>query len=389
MRAFAFPTTMDRYIGRLMAKPLAITLVLSAMLFLLDKLRRLLDFVVDQGGSPKLVFTLLANILPTYVSFGLVVGSLLSVIFAFRRLALSAELDVLRATGVSYGRMLAVPFCFAVLLTMVNVGLVGFVQPHARYAYKRIEFDLRSGAFGMAVRPGEFAHLGPSQTLRIGNVAKDGLSDIFIKSHVKRHEVSITARNATVLATPDREAIVFRLADGVLVDETPGRTPRLLNFTRHDLRIPLPRIGPAVARGNDADELTLIELASAARGRSAGRATPVVATANLNFRLVEIATLWVLPLLGLPLAVPPKRTASGLGIFVGILVLVAWYKLDQYLLARAVAGKLDPVLGFWVPFAIFAISSGWFYHAFAHRVGGHPLSSMEAGWARLRKLWRR
>ena len=38
----------------------------------------------------------------------------------------------------------------------------------------------------------------------------------------------------------------------------------------------------------------------------------------------------MLPLLAVALAVPPKRSSSALGIFVAILIVVAYHKVNQY-----------------------------------------------------------
>lgn len=389
MRGAAFPTNMDRYIARLMAKPLAIVLALSAMILLLDKLRRLLDFVVNEGGSPRIVFSLLANIAPTYISFGVVLGSLLSVVLAFRKLAMSAELDVLRASGVSYARMLAMPFCFAIVLAAVNFLLIGFAQPHARYAYKQIEFDLQSGALGMTIRPGEFNRIGKASTLWIGKISDGRLDDVFIRTSGGQHSLTISAAHARVLEAPERDVLLFRLGRGVLVEQNENfSVPRILSFTSYDMRVPLPKTVGGLGRGSDADELTIPELARLAKMPTDGPVEQTVAAANFHFRLVQVATLLVLPMLGLALAVPPKRTESGVGIFASVVLLVLWYKVDQYALMRAAAGGLNPVIGLWGTFAIFAALSAYLYDRFAHRIGSRPLGAIEAGWARIRDAWR-
>ena len=62
------------------------------------------------------------------------------------------------------------------------------------------------------------------------------------------------------------------------------------------------------------------------------------AQANLHFRLVEVVMMLMLPLLAVALAVPPKRSASSLGIFVGIVMIVTYHKVNQYAERPASAG---------------------------------------------------
>ena len=50
----------------------------------------------------------------------------------------------------------------------------------------------------------------------------------------------------------------------------------------------------------------------------------------------------MLPLLAVALAVPPKRSSSALGIFVGIVIVVAYHKVNQYAEQAGAQGRLDP-----------------------------------------------
>ena len=61
----------------------------------------------------------------------------------------------------SYGRLLRVPYaCTPLALALLNLAIVGFVQPYARYAYEGLRFELRSGALGASIKVGEFTKLG-------------------------------------------------------------------------------------------------------------------------------------------------------------------------------------------------------------------------------------
>ena len=62
----------DRYLARSIAVPLFGTLVLAAMLLVLDKMLRLFDFVASEGGPVSVVFKMLVNLIPEYA--GLEIG---------------------------------------------------------------------------------------------------------------------------------------------------------------------------------------------------------------------------------------------------------------------------------------------------------------------------
>ena len=46
----------------------------------------------------------------------------------------------------------------------------------------------------------------------------------------------------------------------------------------------------------------------------------------------------MLPLLAIALAVPPKRSTSSLGIFIGIVMVVTYHKINQYAESAAAQG---------------------------------------------------
>ena len=111
----------------------------------------------------------------------------------------------------------------------------------------------------------------------------------------------------------------------------------------------------------------------------------MAAEAHFNFRMVEVVMMLMLPLLAIALAVPPKRSSSGLGIFVSILIVVAYHKVNQYAEAAAAGGRLDPTLGLWLPLVVLAGLVYWMYHVLAHRPGGQPIGALEWFFAGLAK----
>ena len=387
----------DRYIARLIFVPLVGTLTLAAMLLVLDKMLRLFDFVVSEGGPVAVVWQMLANMLPEYLSLGIPLGLMLGTLLAFRRLALSSELDTLRAVGIGYTRLLRVPYLYAIALLALNIFIVGFVEPRARYGYEQLRFELRSGALGASIKVGEFTNLGRRMTLRVEASESEGrlLHGVFVNAETKDGKnLAVTADHGTFLATDDPDTIILRLSNGRLVHDAPNyRAPRVLSFAAHDLPIDLPAIEAFRGRGGgDEDELTLLELIGGDYPDELRQA----ARANFHFRMVEIVMMLLMPLLAVALAVPPKRSTSGLGIFLAIVMMVTYHKVNQYAEAAAAQGRFDPIPALWIPFLIFAAIILWMYWTLAYKPGGQPIGGLErafgklgAGIGRLLRLGRR
>ncbi|WP_420145146.1 LPS export ABC transporter permease LptF [Sphingobium sp.] len=381
-------TATDRYLARLIAVPMLGTLVIAAMLLVLDKMLSLFDFVAAEGGPVSVVWRMLANMLPEYLSLGIPIGLMLGILLAFRKLAMSSELDVMRAVGLSYGRLLRVPYIYAIALALLNFGIVGFVQPLSRHAYEALRFELRSGALGASIKVGEFTTLGKRMTMRIERSKDEGrnLQGIFVRA-VSRdgQSVAVTAAQGTFLATDDPDVIIFRLRDGVLVNDAPKyKTPRILSFSSHDLPIDLPQIENF--RGRDVDrEKTIPELMVIGRNPATPDKLKAEVRANFHYRMVEVVFMLLLPLAALAFAIPPKRSTSALGVFLSIVFIVTYHKINQYGEGIGALGKVDPIIALWGPFLLASGLVLWMYHVIAHRPGGQPIGALEVAFSKLGK----
>jgi lipopolysaccharide export system permease protein len=375
----------DRYIAKSVLVPLLGTLVLAAALLVLDKMLRLFDFVINAGGPVSVVWRMLANLLPEYFALGIPIGLLLGVLLAFRKLAVSSELDALRGVGAGFGRLLRMPYAFAFGLLLLNLFIVGWLQPWTHYGYERLRFDLRSGALGASLKVGEFNTLSKRFTLRIDRSERNGtqLHGIFVQADDNSGtSIVATAQHGRFLSTDDPDTILFRLDQGRVIQQSPKfETPRTLSFQSYDLPINLPQVDRFRARGaaeDEVDERTLPELLSEGYGGTAkDQEAELAARSNLHFRLVEVAMMLLIPLLAVALAVPPKRSASSLGIFVGIVLVVAYHKLNQWAEGAGTRGKIFPEVALWVPFLLFAALIVWMYRTLATKPGGQPIGSLE------------
>jgi lipopolysaccharide export system permease protein len=336
---------------------------------------------------------MLGALIPEYASLAIPLGLLLGILLAFRKLATSSELDVMRAVGLSYGRLLRVPYIIAGVLMVVNVALVFYIQPVSRYYYEQLEYELRSGALGASIKVGEFTTLADRMALRIESSEDNGrrLQGIFARvANAKGQVLSISAREGAFLATTDNpNTIILRLTDGTIVQDTGSSTPRVLSFTRHDLPIDLPQIERFRARGDAEREYILPELLRIGWSDGATETKRDASRASFNFRMVEVVMMLLMPLLAVALAIPPKRSTSALGVFVSVVMVVAYHKVNQYGEDIAALGRFDPALALWVPFALFAALILWMYYKVAMVPGGQPIGALETWFDKLAKRIRK
>jgi len=360
--------------------PMLAVFVIAASLLVLDKMLKLFDFVASEGGPISVVFQMLAGMLPEYASVAIPLGLMLGVLLAFRKLATSSELDVMRAVGLGYNRLLRVPYLITGVLMALNLLVVGYLQPLSRYYYEQLQFELRSGALGASIKVGEFTTLKDRMALRIERSQDEGRKLVGIFARIasgKGQVLSISAREGQFMALKDNpDTIILRLVDGQILQSAPGHTTRVLNFSRHDVPIDLPAIEKFRQRGKDR-EYVLPELLRIGWGDGASESVRMASQASLNYRMAEVAMMIFLPLLAVALAVPPKRSTSSLGVFVSIVMVTVYHKLCEYGQGVAAAGRANPLLIQWGPFVVFAIIILWMYWRIAYVPGGQPIGALE------------
>jgi lipopolysaccharide export system permease protein len=387
-----FLTATDRYIARLVTVPMIVVLVIAASLLVLDKMLKLFDFVATEGGPVGIVFKMLANLLPEYASLAIPLGLMLGILFAFRKLATSSELDVMRAVGLSYTRLLRVPYLFAIALAALNLLIVGYLQPLSRYYYEQMQFELRSGALGASIKVGEFNTLQDRTALRVDSSRDEGreLRGIFARVASDKGQILlISAREGQFFANKEnQDTIVLRLTDGQIVQDGPGlKSPRVLTFASHDLPIDLPKIEQFRGSGDKDREYLLPELLKIGWNDKYSLAVRNESKASLNYRLVEVVMMFLLPMLAVALAVPPKRSTSSLGIFLSIVMVVAYHKVNEYGQDVATLGRVGPTVALWGPFVLFAALIVWMYWRIAYIPGGQPIGALETGFSKLTRMF--
>lgn len=379
-------TRIDRYVlGQIMG-PLIMTLGIAALLLILERMLRLFDFVVNQGGPVEVVFQMLANQVPHYMGLALPIGMMLGTLLAFRKLSLSSEYDAITSSGLGLGRLIRPVLGLALVLMVINTVLVGWIQPYGRYAYRSLVFDLRSGALGASIRVGEFVDIGDNITLMIEESRNQGaeLVGIFMERRSEGRSLAVSAERGGFFATDNENTILLRLFNGVLVDLNEGQNkPRVLTFDQQDLTVKLPAREAFRERGGEELELTLPELWVEKDNPLQDADMRAAFRGNFHWRVMHSVTFLILPFLAIPLGITNKRTGKGTGIVVGLTLLILYNEFMEAM-ETAIKNGASPFATTWLLFILFAILSFSLFRIAAFKVGGEPLAWVDKGWSAIK-----
>jgi len=338
-------------------------LVLSAARFLI-----VFDVSIGSNNGLQVVMKLLASFVPHYLAFMLPLGIYLACYSVVRSLAINSELAILQASGISLTRVFAPLIALGVCATIVNLVVVGWLEPLGRYSYRGLIYKLEKESFYLKARDATFMKVG-EQTVLINKIKDDRSSfdNIFIYEPMPLGGTkTITATHGELVFTGRKP--VLRLYDGQqlkIADREDPDTRQHLDFTLLDL--PLDQVITSYRpRGDDEQELLLPELlTSPVPADSSAEAM----TAELNRKLVIILSSLFMPVLAACFAVlnPRRRNvyqAAGV-----VLLVVIYYQLVEFAARLVEKTGISPFFTLWPVFAVFFGGTLFLYHAISQRPG--------------------
>lgn len=375
----------DRYILRQVFPPLAFTLLIALLVLLVERMLRVLDSVLGSQGTMQVVFELLAYLVPHYLGLALPMALFLGIYFAFRRLSRESEMDAILASGTGLHQLMRPVMLSAVLLSLFAVLIFNTLQPHSRYAYRSVLSSVQNMSIEALIQPGVFVS-SDNTTLMVEEISPDRrqFRRIFMHEEDKQADeaATITAREGILTESEDDSPPFVQLFNGVRLTTPvePGkvegarefesgseRSDGLLRFNEMQTVLGEDAYDAVQPRGEDEREYTIPELWNLKDNPPEGLERSRL-LAEMNERLVRIASILVLPFMAVPLALSNRRSQRSSGVAVGVITLLAFNEALQQGVRMVRREQVEPLLGAWGPLLIFLLGSLLLFMDVAFRV---------------------
>jgi lipopolysaccharide export system permease protein len=372
--------TIDRYVLAKTLGPLLACIAIALIAMLLERMLRLLDFMLDKGGPFYLVLKMLANLIPHYLGLAIPAAFFVGMLLAVMRLSGDSELDAIHAMGVGLRRLLLPLVGLAVALLVATAIIIGLLQPYTRYAYRALVYTATHTVWNSALERGTFFTGLGNVAIMVDDIADGGrkLKGIFLyRTEDDGSSTTISAEEGQLFRLKKTFSLDLRLINGSWIRcDSRGEHCTVLTFDKSDVPLdmaqgPVSRISP---RGEVVKELTLPELWRL-RDDPPGKLTRAMIVAELNSRLVRTVSLLFLPLLAVPLGIVSRRAPRSIGVVVGLVMLILFHNVLRVGESMVETGVLPPGVGLWLPGAIFAAIGAWAFHMTSKRPGYNPVSA--------------
>ncbi len=348
----------DTYVMGLMLIPLSVTVFITVILFLLDQMLRLFDFVLVKSGPVELVWQMLSQLLPQYLSHGISLGLFIGIMLAFRKLSLNGELDALFSSGVSLRHLLRPAYGLAIFMMAANYTIIAYLQPVGLYRYQELRHEAANEAIKARIKVGQFMQLGNGAVLRAGGVEDNGniLTDIFIERCNSSAEcVVATSQSGRLNFSTNQKSVRVDLSNGRILESGDGRS-RAFEFEHYAFNVEIPELEKFRNRGFDQREATMSELVDAlASNRFADSAARQKYLAHFHWRILHTLTFLAIPLVAVGFGITNARAPSYRLPVAGIASLVLYNEILEVGQRWVAADSVTPWLAMWPIFCLFAM----------------------------------
>ncbi|OLE66156.1 MAG: hypothetical protein AUG03_01320 [Acidobacteria bacterium 13_1_20CM_2_68_14] len=358
--------TIWRYVFREVLSPTFLGLCVYVLVFVMNILFELAELAIKKDLSVRSVATILFFCLPRMLEMTIPMAILLGVLVGIGRLSTDSEIVALRASGVSYWKLLYPVLTLGIIGWMMSSILMLAVEPGANYKRHQIYNRLMYSAdMRREIKPRVFFEDVPGMLLYADEVHQGGdfLEKVFIyQSEDGGKELVTVSRRAQIEYDRQTGVARFFLEAGVTHSTTPSEPEsyQLSSFERQMivkepdesfklrsslLNRPPPKNYHEQGLGDLAHSIILAGAIDHAetRNRVIGN---ILAIMHERFAL-PVASL-VFALLAVPLGVMNRRggRASGFSLSIGISI-VYWilYSAGQNFVTQ---GRLSPYVGMWI-----------------------------------------
>lgn len=348
--------TISKYTLSKTINPFLVSLFVVMTALLLERLLVLFGILAEGNNKISIFVRLLSMLTPHYLGLAIPAALCVSIFFIMQNMSQNEEIDAINSMGISLSQLARSFVVVGVVFSIISFLLYGFIQPYARYDFRKALYTATHTGWAPRLQSGKFVSPSGKLTLFADNVNSNGdtLYHVFIRDLSNGKEQDITARQGNMYVSSATQNIQIDLNDGYIVTDDKKDSPSTTYFT-HATRILSGKsyMGAFHARGDDERELTFLELII--RLKNGNYLVPYSDMySQMHFILARSVILIFIPLLSISLAMSQKRKKNRTGLVIALIILVG---LDHTLqLSHSLmATKNLSAIFMWVPPVLFGI----------------------------------
>ncbi len=334
-----------------------IGLMTFTIILLMDKILKLIELVVNRGGSLFSILKLFLFISPSFLIITIPVAVLLGTLLTFGRLSSDSEITAFKASGMSVYQLFFPISVFALATFFLTTFLVFYALPWGNRGFKATLYHLAQSKADLEIKERVFNDAFKGLVVYVDRVPLQGnhIEGILIyDQREKGTSNTILAKEAFVINNPESQEIILRLRNGDIHRFEPeAHTFQKIKFDTYDLKLELAKTFAAIEKKFKDREMSIDDIrAKMEEVKRTGKDTTSYEV-ELHKRYAIPFTCIVFALIGVPLGIQPHRSGRSYGFILSILILLAYYVSLTASEILAVRKMIPAFLAGWIPNLLF------------------------------------
>jgi lipopolysaccharide export system permease protein len=301
---------------------------------------------------------LFACLSPLFLLMICPVACMIAVFLTFLRMSTDREIVALRAGGVSLYQLLPAPVLFSLLCMLLGLWLSLFWQAWGMSRFRASVLELAGNSARLMLHPGVFNKEIPGMIFFARRVDQNtgAMAQVLMEDRSRSGGIlTILAPEGGLDTDYARGELLLLLKNGRIYTEQKSRVT-VLGFDEYIVRLPL----DSLFKGLDLGPLKPSEMEWK---ELAGLSVPDILPVNprLGHKItVERHKRWIFPaaclalsVFVIPLAVSFQGMRRQNGLLLALLLFLAYYSFISLGISLGESGTLSPLLGLWLPNALF------------------------------------
>jgi len=334
-----------------------IGLMTFTIILLMDKILKLIELVVNRGGSLSNILMIFLFISPSFLIMTIPVAVLLGTLLTFGRLSSDGEITAFKASGMSLYQLFLPISIFALAAFLLTSFLVFYGLPWGNRGFKATLYRLAQSKADIEIKERIFNDAFNNLVVYVDRVPLQGnhMEGILIYDQREKGKSStILAKEGFIINNPESQEIILRLRSGDIHRFEPeAHTFQRIKFDTYDLKLELAKTFAAIEKKLKDREMSIDDIRKKMDEIKKIGGDTTSYKVELHKRYAIPFTCIVFALIGVPLGIQPHRSGRSYGFILSILILLAYYVSLTASEILAVKKIIPAFIGGWIPNLLF------------------------------------
>jgi lipopolysaccharide export system permease protein len=304
-------------------------LLVFTIILLMDKILKLIELIVNRGGSLYNILMLFVFISPSFLIITIPISVLLGTLLTFGRLSSDSEITAFKASGTSLYQLFLPVSVFALAAFLMTSFLVFYGLPWGNRGFKATLFLIAQSRADIEIKERVFNDMFSGMVIYVDRVPIQGnrMEGILIyDDREKGKSNTIIAREGFLINNPESQEIILRLNKGDIHRYEPRvQTFQKIKFDTYDLKLELSKALLALGKKLKEFEMSIDEIKEKIETLKKQGKDITSQQVELYKRYAIPFTCIVFALIGAPLGIQPRRSGRSYGFILSILILLIYY----------------------------------------------------------------